>query len=106
MEELERIFDNNSDCYTSVFDEEEGWIDDVPAMTKETFVKLVKEYHESKISNLYNSKIFPLEKVTRLEVIDENGRSYVNWNKRNIIALSFQDEERTLKIFISKENDN
>lgn len=39
--------------------------------------------------------------VTRVEVIDENGRSYVNWNKDNKVRLDFQDEGKTLKIFIS-----
>lgn len=42
--------------------------------------------------------------VSRVEVIDENGRSYTNWNKNNVITLSFQDDMRTLKIFISKLN--
>lgn len=39
--------------------------------------------------------------VTRLEVIDENGRSYVNWKKENRVELSLQDEGRTLKVFIT-----
>lgn len=49
-----------------------------------------------------------LEKVTRVEVIDEKGRSYVNWDKDNKVQIEFQDDWRTLKIFISKnkkEND-
>jgi hypothetical protein len=41
-------------------------------------------------------------KVNRIEVIDEKGRSYVNWDKRNKVELHYQDEGRTLKIFISK----
>jgi hypothetical protein len=45
-------------------------------------------------------------KVTRVEVIDENGRSYVNWNENNKVELSYQDDGRTLKVFIDKrEND-
>lgn len=44
-----------------------------------------------------------VKKVTRVEVIDEKGRSYVNWNPDNNIELSFQDNNRTLKIFIKKE---
>jgi len=44
-----------------------------------------------------------LEKVTRVEVIDEKGRSYVNWNKNNQVFISLQDDNRTLKIFISKD---
>ena len=38
------------------------------------------------------------EKVTRLEVIDNNGRSYVNYGV-NKMEFSYQDEGRTLKIF-------
>lgn len=47
--------------------------------------------------------------VTRVEVIDHNGRSYVNWNKNNKVLLSLQDEGRTLKIFVDRketEEDN
>jgi hypothetical protein len=41
------------------------------------------------------------DKVTRVEVIDQDGRSYVNWNDNNKVELSFQDDGRTLKVFIS-----
>jgi hypothetical protein len=44
--------------------------------------------------------------VVRVEVIDENGRSYVNWNKDNIVHVSIQDEGRTMKIFIDKNKPN
>lgn len=46
------------------------------------------------------------EGVIRVEVIDENGRSYVNWNKNNIVNISIQDEGRTMKIFIHQEKPN
>lgn len=42
------------------------------------------------------------EKITRVEVIDENGRSYVNQEPNNKVELSFQDNDRTLKVFIDK----
>jgi hypothetical protein len=42
------------------------------------------------------------EGVIRVEVIDENGRSYVNWHKDNVVNISIQDEGRTLKVFIHK----
>lgn len=45
----------------------------------------------------------PLE-VTRVEVIDQDGRSYVNWHKDNKVELSLQDDGRTLKVFIKREN--
>lgn len=43
------------------------------------------------------------EKVIRVEVIDNEGRSYVNWDDKNKVELSFQDNRRTLKVFISNE---
>jgi hypothetical protein len=42
--------------------------------------------------------------VTRVEVIDLHGRSYVNRNKNMKLTLSMQDDGRTLKVFID-END-
>lgn len=41
-------------------------------------------------------------RITRVEVIDENGRSYVDWDEVNRVEVSFQDNDRTLKIFVSK----
>jgi hypothetical protein len=46
------------------------------------------------------TKLFP---VKRIEVIDEKGRSYVNWNEANKVELRIQDDEQTLKIFISRD---
>jgi len=37
-------------------------------------------------------------KITRFEVIDEKGRVYTNNNCK--IELSYQDDNRTLKVFI------
>jgi hypothetical protein len=42
-----------------------------------------------------------LEKVNRVEVIDQNGRSYVNWKQNNKTEISLQDGGKTLKVFIS-----
>ena len=44
-----------------------------------------------------------MTQITRIEVIDENGRSYVNWDDNNDVQLSYQDDGRTLKIFVNKE---
>ena len=52
----------------------------------------------SDLSQLQNNRL------TRVEVIDEKGRSYVNWDKNNKIELSHQDDDRTLKIFINDRN--
>lgn len=41
-----------------------------------------------------------LPKCTRVEVIDQNGRSYVNWKPTNKVRLSMQDDGKTAKIFI------
>ena len=41
-----------------------------------------------------------LPKCTRVEVIDQEGRSYVNWKPTNKVRLSMQDDGRTAKIFI------
>lgn len=50
------------------------------------------------------TEIFPHDvalNVTRLEVIDENGRQFVqNSVKSEKVYLSFQDDGKTLKIFI------
>lgn len=40
-----------------------------------------------------------LDKITRLEIIDENGRSYTKWGVTEV-QFSVQDNERTLKIFL------
>lgn len=44
-----------------------------------------------------------LAKCTRVEVIDDNGRSYVNWNEDNKVEISMQDDDRTMKIFIKND---
>jgi hypothetical protein len=49
---------------------------------------------------IYNLQTMKTEKVTRVEIIDDEGRQYVNTNTSNV-KLSLQDEERTLKIFIN-----
>lgn len=43
-----------------------------------------------------------LPMVTRVEVIDQDGRSYVNWDKNNMVTIQLQDDGRTLKIFIDR----
>ncbi len=44
--------------------------------------------------------IIKLPRVTRVEVIDENGRSYVNQDVE--VELSYQDSAQTLKLFLKK----
>jgi len=42
-------------------------------------------------------------KLTRVEVIDSDGRSYVHWSDKFDIILSIQDNEETLKVFIKRK---
>jgi hypothetical protein len=46
--------------------------------------------------------MLPTAMINRIEVIDENGRSYVNWDRKNTTELHVQDNGRTLKVFIYK----
>jgi len=43
-----------------------------------------------------------IETVTRLEIIDSDGRAFVRLDI-NGVTLSLQDDSRTLKVFIEKE---
>jgi hypothetical protein len=42
--------------------------------------------------------------VTRVEVIDDNGRSYSEWDVHSVKA-SVQDDGKTLKIFLKKNKE-
>lgn len=42
--------------------------------------------------------------VTRVEVIDDNGRSYSEWDVHSVEA-SVQDDGKTLKIFLKKNKE-
>ena len=44
-----------------------------------------------------------LSGANRVEIIDEHGRSYINWKPANQTFLILQDEGRTLKIFIKQQ---
>ena len=44
------------------------------------------------------------EEVTRVEVIDDTGRAYVNRDQDNAVEVQFQDNGKTLKVFICKKN--
>ena len=44
-------------------------------------------------------------KVTRVEIIDENGRSYVKYGVTDV-EFSLQDDDRTLKIFLKVQNED
>ncbi len=44
-----------------------------------------------------------ISRVTRVEVIDQKGRSYVNFKPTNSVELQLQDDGLTLKIFIKND---
>lgn len=46
-----------------------------------------------------NGTVVDTSKVSRVEIIDNEGRSYVNTNAKNV-EISLQDDHRTLKIFV------
>lgn len=54
------------------------------------------------IDVLTSSSLIKLPTINRVEVIDENGRSYTKWEKDCDTMISIQDQGRTMKIFISK----
>lgn len=45
-----------------------------------------------------------LDNVTRVEVIDEQGRAYTRHNI-DVVHLSVQDNGRTIKIFVSSKKE-
>lgn len=59
---------------------------------------MTKKKNKIKLTDKKPQKV--LKNCTRVELIDKNGRSYVNWSKNNKITISMQDDFQTLKIFI------
>lgn len=49
--------------------------------------------------NTQDGVITQLESVTRVEIIDNHGRSYVKWGLRDV-QIQIQDDGRTLKLFL------
>lgn len=45
-----------------------------------------------------------VEEVNRVEVIDDSGRAYVKWEDWLNVDLSYQDNGKTLKIFVTTED--
>ena len=72
-------------------------------MSKEEFYKYGESLGISindlqRLRMLNNQDVSDISKVTRFEVIDESGRSYTRRNTN--VELSYQDDGRTLKVFI------
>ena len=51
-------------------------------------------------NNWFLQHLFP--KVTRVEVIDSTGRVYTQYDAKDV-WISVQDDERTLKVFLSND---
>ena len=48
-----------------------------------------------------------IDKVTRVEVIDDTGRAYVKYlDDDQEVTYSLQDDNRTLKVFIRKTDES
>lgn len=66
----------------------------------------VHKFVETHLLSLEDIDIGDTSQVTRVEVIDENGRQYTNYNCFTVNPC-LQDNRKTLKIFLSnKTNDN
>ena len=50
----------------------------------------------------FMKNVTPLPEVTRVELIDDTGRAYSQWNVKDV-ELHLQDNKRTLKIFLKGE---
>ena len=42
-----------------------------------------------------------MTRITRVEIITDTGRDYVCWEDDNDITVSYQDDGRTLKVFVN-----
>lgn len=47
--------------------------------------------------------LLPLSSVTRIEIIDEQGRAFTRWNVA--VHVDFQDDYRTMKIWVKEKTD-
>jgi len=67
--------------------ENENSLEEIEEMEKGTLDEVLQEYHIRDA------------RVTRLEIINDEGRAYVNMDVKDM-KLSYQDNSKTLKIFI------
>ena len=84
-------------------------------MTKDKLLIAIENYNRglTNISDVefiidkYSSTLLQqtpdVKNVTRVDVIDKNGRAYANWNIDNKVELQLQDQGRTLKVFIKNK---
>ena len=90
------------------FDGEHSFFYDYECNSREMALKRIDSHFSGNkkkqtIEFDYFVKSVPIQDLpncTRVEVIDQDGRSYVNWKPTNKVRLSMQDDGRTAKIFI------
>jgi len=89
-----------------VFTQKNGWylawnyaktLEDAEEETACSGWKYARDIEEDKEEHIQQ---IDTSNVNRVEVIDDKGRSYVNWKDSNNVELSQQDDGKTLKIFI------
>lgn len=89
VEQLEKHRIIKRDQWTTYFD------------IKSTYEKLIEQAKElEKLANENNNT----SEVTRFEVIDKTGRVYSKWDCS--IELSYQDNGKTLKVFVDGIGNN
>jgi len=66
--------------------------------TELEYNNFINEYNNWKLKTKNEVNI---NDITRVEVIDQNGRLYVKYFEKGKLQLSLQNEGRTLKLFIN-----
>ena len=93
----------DSDQYLSIVSDEE--LEDYEEDVNESWWRFAEEFgmdfHALKhsVGDWTPAAKNSLQDVTRVEVIDEKGRSYVNTDASDVV-VHLQDEGRTLKVFV------
>lgn len=83
----------------------EEWHNEMMKWKKEDLLALLREkLIDTQATRQAYDGLYSTSTVTRVEVIDEKGRSYVNWRPNNNVYIEFQDAARTLKVFIKKKS--
>jgi hypothetical protein len=81
----------------------DGFFDEFSKQEIQDILQAMEEYHKKRLTltdDVASLSIKELPNCNRVEVIDQKGRSYVNWKPNNKVRLSMQDDGRTAKIFI------
>lgn len=86
-----------------IFDQIGMQVGDQSLTVREVILATLIPFVEAQLKEV-GEEAFDTSKVTRVEVIDHLGRSYGNWDDNNKVELRFQDNNRTLKVFISRLN--